>query len=36
MRRRYRTQIKQLAFPVFSLLWVLLLLLSVIVLVRNH
>ncbi len=35
MRRRYRAQIKQLAFPAFVLLWVLLLLLWVILLIRN-
>lgn len=36
MRRRYRAKAKQLAFPVFYLLWLLLLFLSVILLIRNH
>lgn len=36
MRRRYRAQIKQLGFSMFSLLWLLLLVLSVIILIRNY
>jgi hypothetical protein len=36
MRRRYRANAKQLAFPMFYLLWLLLLLLWVILLLRSH